>query len=89
MGPLIWGGGGVVGSTFFFENETSHFLISKRYFGMWSSPTDALIKTKVSSFADDTKVFKCIDSISDASLLQSDLNSLGNWSTNSGLVPSS
>jgi hypothetical protein len=47
---------------------------------------DAVKNSKVSSFADYTKVFKCIDSISDASLLQSDLSSLGNWSTNSGLV---
>jgi hypothetical protein len=39
---------------------------------------DAVKNSKVSSFADD--------STSDASLLQSDLNSLGNWSTNSGLV---
>jgi hypothetical protein len=39
---------------------------------------DAVKNSKISSFADDT--------ISDASLLQSDLNSLGNWSTNSGLV---
>ncbi|CAB4034019.1 Hypothetical predicted protein [Paramuricea clavata] len=47
---------------------------------------DAIKNSKVSSFADDTKVFKCIDSISDESLLQSDLNSLGNWLTNSGLI---
>jgi hypothetical protein len=47
---------------------------------------DAVKNSKVSSFADDTKVFQCIDSISDAGLLQSDLSSLGNWSTNSGLV---
>jgi hypothetical protein len=47
---------------------------------------DAIKNSKVSSFADDTKVFKCIDSVSDANLLQSDLSSLGNWSTNSGLV---
>ncbi|CAB3977541.1 Hypothetical predicted protein, partial [Paramuricea clavata] len=33
-----------------------------------------------------TKVFKCVDSISDAGLRQSDLSSLGSWSTNSGLV---
>jgi hypothetical protein len=49
---------------------------------------DAVKNSKVLSSADDTKVFKCIDSISDAGLLQSDLSSLGlgNWSTNSGLV---
>jgi hypothetical protein len=47
---------------------------------------DAVKNSKVLSFADDTKLFQCIDSISDAGLLQSDLSSLGNWSTNCGLV---
>jgi hypothetical protein len=35
---------------------------------------DAVKNSKVSFLADDTKVFKCIDSVSDAGLLQSDLS---------------
>ena len=33
-------------------------------------------------FADDTKIFRCIEGKSDQSLLQSDLNSLSEWSNN-------
>lgn len=47
---------------------------------------DAVEHSKIASFADDTKLFKQIDSTADASLLQSDLSSLENWSTSSGLV---
>ncbi|CAB3986933.1 Hypothetical predicted protein [Paramuricea clavata] len=47
---------------------------------------DAVEHSKVASFADDTKLFKKVDSTSDAISLQSDLSSLENWSTSSGLV---
>ena len=47
---------------------------------------DAVENSKVACFADDTKIFCCVDSISDATLLQSDLSNLENWSTSSGLV---
>ena len=47
---------------------------------------DAVENSKVACFADDTKIFRCVDSISDAALLQSDLSNLENWSTSSGLV---
>jgi hypothetical protein len=47
---------------------------------------DAVEHSKISSFADDTKLFKKIYSTADAISLQSDLSSLENWSTSSGLV---
>ena len=47
---------------------------------------DAIENCKIASFADDTKLFKKIDSTSDAISLQSDLNRLENWSASSGLV---
>ena len=36
-------------------------------------------------FADDTKVFKAIQSPNDAMMLQEDINNLVNWSSESGL----
>ncbi|CAB4040859.1 Hypothetical predicted protein, partial [Paramuricea clavata] len=36
---------------------------------------DAVENSKVACFADDTKIFRCVDSISDAALLQSNLTS--------------
>ena len=42
--------------------------------------------SKIASFADDTKIFKQIDSITDALSLQNDLTSLQTWSTSCGLV---
>jgi hypothetical protein len=47
---------------------------------------DAIENSKVACFTDDTKIFRCVDSISDAALLQSDLSNLENWSTSSGLI---
>ena len=47
---------------------------------------DAIENSKIASFADDTKLFKKIDSTSDAISLQSDLNRLEKWSASSGLV---
>ena len=47
---------------------------------------DAVEHSKIASFADDTKLFKKIDSTTDAISLQSDLSKLENWSTSSGLV---
>ncbi|CAB3990931.1 Hypothetical predicted protein [Paramuricea clavata] len=47
---------------------------------------DAVEHSKIASFANDTKLFKKVDSTSDAISLQSDLSSLENWSTSSGLV---
>ena len=45
------------------------------------------VKTsRVACYADDTKIFKCIDSITDCNALQSDLNDLVSWSDSSGLI---
>ena len=41
---------------------------------------------EIASFADDTKVFKQIDSFAGSLSLQCDLNSLENWLTSSGFV---
>ena len=41
---------------------------------------------KTSRVADDTKLFKSIDSITDCNALQSDLNDLVSWSESSGLI---
>ena len=37
---------------------------------------DVIENSTVACFADDTKIFRCIDSISDAALLQHDLDNL-------------
>ena len=47
---------------------------------------DAVQNSSVACFADDTKIFRCVNSISDAALLQSDLTKLNSWSTSSGLA---
>ena len=47
---------------------------------------DGIRHSKIASFADDTKIFKRIDSIADAASLQSDLCNLETWSTQSGLI---
>ncbi|CAB3994022.1 Hypothetical predicted protein [Paramuricea clavata] len=47
---------------------------------------DAAEQSKIASFADDTKLFKKIDSTTDAISLQCDLSNLENWSISSGLV---
>jgi hypothetical protein len=39
---------------------------------------DAVENSRVACFADDTKIFHCVDSISDAALIQSDLSNLEN-----------
>ena len=45
------------------------------------------VKTsRVACYADDTKIFKSIDSITDCSALQSDLNDLISWSESPGLM---
>ena len=45
------------------------------------------VKTsRVPCYADDTKIFKSIDSITDCNALQSDLNDLVSWSESSGLI---
>ena len=45
------------------------------------------VKTsRVACYADDTKIFKSIDSIADCNALQSDLNDLVSWSESSGLI---
>ena len=45
------------------------------------------VKTsRVACYADDTKTFKSIDSITDCNALQSDLNDLVSWSELSGLI---
>ena len=41
--------------------------------------------SRVAMFADDTKVFKAIQSPNDALMLQEDINNLENWSSESGL----
>ena len=47
---------------------------------------DAVQNSSVACFADDIKIFRCVNSISDAALLQSDLTKLNSWSTSSGLA---
>ena len=47
---------------------------------------DAVQNSSVACFADDTKIFQCVNSISDAALQQSDLTKLNSWSTSSGLA---
>ena len=46
---------------------------------------DAVHNSKVACFADDTKLFKRVDTASDAALLQQDLCNLERWSKSSGL----
>ena len=45
-----------------------------------------MANSTVACFADDTKIFRRIDSITDAILLQDDLNNLESWSKTSGLM---
>jgi hypothetical protein len=45
----------------------------------------AVTNSTVACFADDTKSFRRIDSITDAMLLQDDINNLESWSKSSGL----
>ncbi len=47
---------------------------------------DAVTNSTVACFADDTKIFRKIDSNTDALSLQDDLNNLEIWSNSSGLV---
>ena len=47
---------------------------------------DVVNNAKVASFADDTKLFKCVVSHIDGASIQSDLYNLEEWSTSSGLV---
>ena len=44
---------------------------------------DVIENSTVACFAYDTKIFRCIDSISDAALLQHDLDNLDSWSSKS------
>ena len=45
------------------------------------------VKTsRVACYADDTKIFKSIDSTTDCIALRSDLNDLVSWSESSGLI---
>ena len=48
--------------------------------------SNAVETSRVACYADDTKVFKSIDSIIDCNILQSDLNNLVSWSESSGLI---
>jgi hypothetical protein len=48
--------------------------------------SDVVNNAKVAYFADDTKLFKCVDSHIDGALIQSDLDNLEEWLTSSGLV---
>ena len=47
---------------------------------------DAVTNSSVACFADDTKIFRRVDSVTDAMLLQEDLNNLESWSNSCGLV---
>lgn len=49
-------------------------------------PSWRIQNSKVASFADDTKLFKCVDSHTDDAFTQQDLCSLESWSATSGLV---
>ena len=48
--------------------------------------SDVVKNSRVACFADDTKIFRCIDSNSNVALLQSDISYLDSWSTSCGLV---
>ena len=45
-----------------------------------------VLSSRVASFADNTKIFRHVDSTIDTALLQSDLHRLDNWSAANGLV---
>ena len=45
-----------------------------------------MVNSKVASFADDTKLYRRVDSTQDAILLQNDLDKVEAWSISSGLV---
>ena len=47
---------------------------------------DAVSSSTIATFADDTKLFKCISCETDNHLLQEDLNSVKEWSFSSGLT---
>jgi hypothetical protein len=47
---------------------------------------DVVNNAKVASFADDRKLFKCVDSHIDGASIQSDLDNLEEWSTSSGIL---
>ena len=47
---------------------------------------DVVVNLKVASFAEDTKLYRRVDSTQDAILLQNDLDKLEAWSISSGLV---
>ena len=47
--------------------------------------TSLLLSSNIACCADDTKLYKTIDTCHDAELLQDDINSLGKWSSCSGL----
>ena len=47
---------------------------------------DVVQNSSVACFADDAKIYRCVNSLSDAALLQSDLNNLNSWSTSSDLA---
>ena len=48
--------------------------------------SNVLKTSRGACYADDTKIFKSIDSITDCNALQSDLNNLVSWSESSGLI---
>jgi hypothetical protein len=47
---------------------------------------DAESWSTIATFADDTKLFKCISCEADSTLLQDDLNNINNWSSSSDLL---
>jgi len=47
---------------------------------------NVVVNSKVASFADDTKLYRRVDSTQDTILLQNDLDKLVAWSISSGLV---
>ena len=47
---------------------------------------NAVKTSRVACYADDTKIFESVDSITDCNALQSDLNDLVSWSESSGLI---
>ena len=53
---------------------------------LWDDLPNTAKTSRVVCYADDTKIFKSIDSITDCNALQSDLNDLVSWSESSGLI---
>ena len=76
----------VLGATSSQRPVTSGVPQGSRFFLYVNDLPDVVMSSRVASFADDTKLYHCIDYPTDAESLQEDLHSLERWSEVSGLV---